>query len=163
MSSEEVIHINMKLVPRISDSGDSSVSIAVGWMAGVPFLTGARFFSTPSLPDWGPPCLLSNGYYRLFPPGEADGTWRWPLSSILCQGQEWWHHHHHHHHQGFMWGVSCPHIVSVLQAMTSGDAVHNGWGTVDAVMQSELHAGFPSCLFYGINTVCSSDTHYINP
>jgi hypothetical protein len=45
---------------------------------------GWEFFSSTPRPErlWGPPNLLSNGYQRLFPWGEAAGAWSWPLTSI---------------------------------------------------------------------------------
>jgi hypothetical protein len=34
------------------------------------------------------PSLLSNGYQGLFPGGKTAEEWSWPLTSILCRGQE---------------------------------------------------------------------------
>jgi hypothetical protein len=54
--------------------------------------TGKRFFSSPQCPDWlwGPQSFLSNGYEGSFPRDKAARIWRWPLTSIYCQGQKWW-------------------------------------------------------------------------
>jgi hypothetical protein len=67
------------------ESRDNSVGIATGYGlddrgTGVRVAVDARIFSSPRRPDrfWGPPIILSNGYWGLFPrrvkrPGrEAD-------------------------------------------------------------------------------------------
>jgi hypothetical protein len=54
-------------------------------------LLGSRIFTAPYRPDrlWGPPNLLSNGYWGLFGGGgEAAGAWSWLLTSYECQGKE---------------------------------------------------------------------------
>jgi hypothetical protein len=60
-------------------SQDSTVGIATGYRLDdqrvrVQVPVGSRIFSSPSHPDrfWGPPSLLSNGYWRLFPQGKSD-------------------------------------------------------------------------------------------
>jgi hypothetical protein len=65
--------------------------VSTGWMAGVRFPSGVRFFSSPQDPDrlWGPPRLF-NGYQRFFLRVNMAGAWRWLLTSIYCRGQEWW-------------------------------------------------------------------------
>jgi hypothetical protein len=44
----------------------------------------ARFFSSSHHLDQfqGPPSLLSNGYWGLFPWGKADEAWSWPFAPI---------------------------------------------------------------------------------
>jgi hypothetical protein len=62
------------------------VSIAMGWMAGVRFVSVSRFFSFPHHPDQllGPPNLRSNnGYQGLFPWGKVARVWSWPLPSSV--------------------------------------------------------------------------------
>jgi hypothetical protein len=43
----------------------------MGWITGVRFTAGARFFCPPRNSNrfWGPPSFLSNGYRRIFSPG----------------------------------------------------------------------------------------------
>jgi len=43
---------------------------------------GNFFLVTVSDQNWGPSCLVSNGYRRLLPGGKAAGAWSWPLTSI---------------------------------------------------------------------------------
>jgi hypothetical protein len=56
---------------------DSSVGIATGYIPG----KGKRFSIFPQCPDpfWSSFC----GY-------KAAGAWSWPLTYVLCRGQEWW-------------------------------------------------------------------------
>jgi hypothetical protein len=65
-------------------SRESAVGIATGcglddWRVGVRVPVGASIFSSPRRPDrvWGPPSLLSNGYWGLFSRG-----WSWHFTSI---------------------------------------------------------------------------------
>jgi hypothetical protein len=66
---------------------DTSVGIATGYRlddrSSIPG-GGWEFFSSTPCPNrlWGPPSLLSNGYWDLFPCGKAAGAWSWPLASI---------------------------------------------------------------------------------
>jgi hypothetical protein len=67
---------------------DSAVGIATGYgqndrEVGVQVPVGSRIFTSPSRPDllWGPPSLLFNGYWGLFPRGKAGGAWSWPITS----------------------------------------------------------------------------------
>jgi hypothetical protein len=60
----------------LTGSRDSSVGIATGYGlddrgVGVRVPVGSRIFSSPRRPHgvWGPPSLLSNGYWGLFPRG----------------------------------------------------------------------------------------------
>jgi hypothetical protein len=76
-------------------SRDSAVGIATGyglddWEIGVRVPVGSRIITSPCLPDrlWGPPNLLYNRYWGLFPGGKAAGAWSWPLTSGWCRGQE---------------------------------------------------------------------------
>jgi hypothetical protein len=69
-------------------SRDSAVGIATGygldyWAFGVRFPVGSWIFSSPRRPNrlWGPPSLLSNRYWGLFPRCKAAGVWNWPLTS----------------------------------------------------------------------------------
>jgi hypothetical protein len=62
-------------------SRDSAVGIATGYGlddrgVGVRIAVESRIFSSPRRPDrlWGPPNLLSNGYWRLVPGGKAAGA-----------------------------------------------------------------------------------------
>jgi hypothetical protein len=64
-----------------------SVGRAKGYGLGGPGpISGiARFFSSAQCADrlWGPPSVLSSGYWGLFlPRGQAAGSWRWSLTSI---------------------------------------------------------------------------------
>jgi hypothetical protein len=49
-----------------------------------------EFFFSPPRPDllWGPPSLLSSGYWGSSPGGKAVGAWSWSHTSIKCRGQE---------------------------------------------------------------------------
>jgi hypothetical protein len=76
-------------------SRDSAVGIATGyglddWEVGVRVPVGSRIFTSSCCPDWlwGPPNLLYNGFWDLFPGGKAAGAWSWPLTSNYCRGQE---------------------------------------------------------------------------
>jgi hypothetical protein len=73
---------------KITTSRDSAVGIATGyglddWEVEVRVLVGSRILTSPCRPDqlWGPPNLLYNGYWGLFPGGNAAGAWSWPLTS----------------------------------------------------------------------------------
>jgi hypothetical protein len=66
----------------------SIVGIATGYGkddggVGVRVPVGSRIFSPPRCPDWlwGPPNLLLNGYWGLFPGSKLAGTCGWPLTS----------------------------------------------------------------------------------
>jgi hypothetical protein len=79
------------LSPPYSSLG-SSVGMARGWTAGVPFPAGVRNFSL-QLPDllWDLRNLLCIGHWGLFPLGvKRQGAWSWPLTSIQCRRQAWW-------------------------------------------------------------------------
>jgi hypothetical protein len=76
-------------------SRDSAVGMATGYGldyrgVGVRVPVGARIFSSPRRPDrlWGPPSLLSNRYWQLFPRGKSAGAWNWSLRSSYNRGQE---------------------------------------------------------------------------
>jgi len=65
----------------------SSVNSVIRLRVGRPwfdYLQGLGFFSSPPRPDqvWGPPSLLSGGYWQLFLRGKVAGVLRWPLISI---------------------------------------------------------------------------------
>jgi hypothetical protein len=51
--------------------------------------TRAAAVGSQRLTAWAP-SLQSSRYRGLFPGGEATWAWRWPLTIISCQGQEWW-------------------------------------------------------------------------
>jgi hypothetical protein len=87
--------ININFHYAFVGNQDSIVSIVTGyglddWGVEVRAPVGSRIFSSPSRPDWlwDPHILLSNGYWGLFPQGNAAREWSWPLTSNYCQGQE---------------------------------------------------------------------------
>jgi hypothetical protein len=70
-----------RILPFKLPSRDSVVGIATGYGLddrgiGVQIPIGSRIFSSPRLSDrlWGPPNLLSNGYWELFPGDKAAGA-----------------------------------------------------------------------------------------
>jgi hypothetical protein len=78
------------LIPILSQymSRDSAVSIATGYGlddrgVGARVLVGSRIFTSPCHPDrlWGPPNLLSNGYWGLFSGGKSG--WSVKLTTHL--------------------------------------------------------------------------------
>jgi hypothetical protein len=64
-------HVHVMLVMNLILILVKKINWAQIWTGGVRFPAGARFFS-PQRSNWfwGPPRLQSNGYIRLFPPGE---------------------------------------------------------------------------------------------
>jgi hypothetical protein len=89
--------ISINANPDLNFTYHCVVGIATGywldnWEVGVRVPLGLKIFSSPCHPDWlwGPPTLLSKGYWAHFPRGKMVGAWSWPLTSNWCQGQEKW-------------------------------------------------------------------------
>jgi hypothetical protein len=88
LSSLPVIII-LDIIKELGYLSQYSDRLLVGWPV---FDSQEQDFSLLQCSDWpgGPPSLLSGGYWGLFLRGKATSAWKWPLTSISCQSQEWW-------------------------------------------------------------------------
>jgi hypothetical protein len=84
---------------------DSLVGIVTGWTALVR-PAGARdirLLHSVQTDSGAQPASYPMATRISFPGGKAAEAWSWPLTSILCRGQEWWNCTSNPHHVFMPW------------------------------------------------------------